>query len=104
MNHIVEGLGVIGTAPNGGSTKVAIIKARVLDSFARKETKILKKCGHACTKLKHTWKLNPSKWIGSKSISLKPSSRNTHGIGGCPRNRKHLTSLKPSHGKSSSCD
>jgi len=42
MNHIVEGLGVIGTARNGGSTKVAIIKARLLDSFAGKETKIKK--------------------------------------------------------------
>jgi hypothetical protein len=32
-----KGLGVIGVAPNGGSAKVTI-KARLLDSFARKET------------------------------------------------------------------
>jgi hypothetical protein len=42
MNHIVEGLGVINVVPNGGFTKVTIIKARLLDSFAGKETKIKK--------------------------------------------------------------
>jgi hypothetical protein len=36
--RIAEGLGVIDGALNGGSTKVTI-KARLLDSFARKETK-----------------------------------------------------------------
>jgi hypothetical protein len=38
MNHIEESLGAIGSAPSGGSTK-ATIEARLLDSFARKETK-----------------------------------------------------------------
>ncbi len=38
MNHIEEGLGAIGSAPSGGSAK-ATIKVRLLDSFARKETK-----------------------------------------------------------------
>jgi hypothetical protein len=42
MNHIVEGLGVINVVLNGGFTKVTIIKARLLDSFAGKETKIKK--------------------------------------------------------------
>ncbi len=35
MNRIVEGLGAIGSAPSGGSTKVTI-KATLFDSFARK--------------------------------------------------------------------
>jgi hypothetical protein len=38
MSHIVKGLGTIGNAPNEGSTKVTI-KARLLDSFTRKQTK-----------------------------------------------------------------
>jgi len=38
MGCITEGLGAIGSAPNGGSTKVTI-KARLPNSFARKETK-----------------------------------------------------------------
>jgi hypothetical protein len=38
MGRITEGLGVIDGVLNGGSTKVTI-KARLLDSFARKETK-----------------------------------------------------------------
>jgi hypothetical protein len=38
MNHIKKGLGAIGSAPSGGSTKPTI-KARLSDSFARKETK-----------------------------------------------------------------
>lgn len=38
MNHIEEGLGAIGSAPSGGSTKPTI-KVRLLDSFAGKETK-----------------------------------------------------------------
>ncbi len=38
MSHIVEGLGAIDSAPSGGFTK-ATIKARLLDSFAGKETK-----------------------------------------------------------------
>jgi hypothetical protein len=42
MNHIVERLGVINITLSGGFTKVTIIKARLLDSFARKETKIKK--------------------------------------------------------------
>jgi hypothetical protein len=37
MGQIIEGLKVIGV-PNGGFTKVAI-KARLLNSFAGKETK-----------------------------------------------------------------
>jgi hypothetical protein len=39
MNCIAEGLGAIGITPNGDSTKVTIIKARLPNSFARKETK-----------------------------------------------------------------
>jgi hypothetical protein len=48
MNRIVEGVGVIGitlsgdsakVTSNGDSTKVTIIKARLLNFFARKETK-----------------------------------------------------------------
>ncbi len=38
MGQIAEGLGVIDGVLNGGSTKVTI-KARLLDSFAWKETK-----------------------------------------------------------------
>ncbi len=38
MNHIVEGLGAIGNAPSEGIVK-GTIKARLLDSFAGKETK-----------------------------------------------------------------
>jgi hypothetical protein len=38
MGQIAEGLGIISGAPSGGFTKVAI-KARLLDSFAGKETK-----------------------------------------------------------------
>jgi hypothetical protein len=38
MGYITEGLGAIGSAPSGGSTK-ATIKARLPNSFARKETK-----------------------------------------------------------------
>ncbi len=38
MGQIAEGLGVIDGALNGGSTKVTI-KARLLDSFTRKENK-----------------------------------------------------------------
>ncbi len=38
MNHIVEGLGAIDRTPSGGLAK-ATIKARLLDSFAGKETK-----------------------------------------------------------------
>jgi hypothetical protein len=38
MGRITKGLGVIGGAPNGDSTKVNI-KARLLESFIRKETK-----------------------------------------------------------------
>ncbi len=37
ISHIAKGLGTIGSAPSGGSAK-ATIKARLLDSFARKET------------------------------------------------------------------
>jgi len=36
--QIAKGLGAIGGAPSGGHAKVSI-KARLLDSFARKETK-----------------------------------------------------------------
>jgi hypothetical protein len=39
MNCIAEGLGVIGVVPSGDFAKVAIIKARLLNFFARKETK-----------------------------------------------------------------
>jgi len=55
MNRIVEGLGVIGVtlsgdsakvASNGDSTKVAVIKARLPNSFVGKETK---------TKRMHSW-------------------------------------------------
>jgi hypothetical protein len=38
MGYIEEGLGTIGSAPSGGSAKVTI-KARLRNSFARKETK-----------------------------------------------------------------
>jgi hypothetical protein len=38
MNDIVEGLGAINSAPSGGFAK-ATIKVRLLNSFARKETK-----------------------------------------------------------------
>ncbi len=38
MNHREEGLGTIGSAPSGSSTKPTI-KARLLDSFTGKETK-----------------------------------------------------------------
>jgi hypothetical protein len=38
MNRIVENLGVIGNAPNGGSNKVTI-KVRLSNSFTGKETK-----------------------------------------------------------------
>jgi hypothetical protein len=38
MNHIVKSLGAIANAPSGGFVK-ATIKARLLDSFVRKETK-----------------------------------------------------------------
>jgi hypothetical protein len=41
MGWIAKGLGVIDTAPSGGSTKVAI-KARLLDSFAWNEMKTKK--------------------------------------------------------------
>jgi hypothetical protein len=53
MNHIVEGLGVIGVTlsgdfakvvSNGDSTKVTVIKARLLNFFAGKETKTKEKC------------------------------------------------------------
>ncbi|CAM6014561.1 unnamed protein product [Sphagnum balticum] len=39
MNFIAKGLGVIDSAPSGGFTK-ATIKARLLASFVRKETKV----------------------------------------------------------------
>jgi hypothetical protein len=39
MNRIVKGLGVIGVALSGDSTKVTIIKARLPNSFVGKETK-----------------------------------------------------------------
>jgi hypothetical protein len=39
MNHIVEGLGVINTSPNGGFTKVTIIKARLLTSLQGRKPK-----------------------------------------------------------------
>lgn len=39
MNCIVEGLGAIDSAPSGGSA-MATIKARLPDSFTRKDTKI----------------------------------------------------------------
>jgi len=38
MNHIVKGLGAINSAPSGGSAK-AMINAKLLDPFIRKETK-----------------------------------------------------------------
>jgi hypothetical protein len=38
MGRIAKGLDAIGGAPSGGSAKVTI-KARLLDSFIRKETK-----------------------------------------------------------------
>ncbi len=38
MGRITERLGAIGGAPSGGFAKVTI-KARLLDSFGRKETK-----------------------------------------------------------------
>jgi hypothetical protein len=38
MNRITENLDVICNVPSGGSTKVTI-KVRLLDSFAKKETK-----------------------------------------------------------------
>jgi hypothetical protein len=38
MNRIVEGLGAIGITPSGGFAN-ATIKARLPNSFARKETK-----------------------------------------------------------------
>jgi hypothetical protein len=38
MNCITKKLGAIGSAPSGGSTKMTI-KARLPNSFARKETK-----------------------------------------------------------------
>jgi hypothetical protein len=53
MNHIVEGLGVIGVTlsgdfakvvSNGDSTKVTVIKARLLNFFTGKETKTKEKC------------------------------------------------------------
>jgi hypothetical protein len=42
MGRIVEGLGVIDTTLRWGFAKVAIIKAILLNSFARKETKTKK--------------------------------------------------------------
>jgi hypothetical protein len=42
MNHIAKGLGVIGVASSGDSTKVTIIKARLSNSFVGKETKTKK--------------------------------------------------------------
>jgi hypothetical protein len=38
MNRTVEGLGAIANTPSGGFAK-ATIKARLLDSFVKKETK-----------------------------------------------------------------
>jgi hypothetical protein len=41
MGSITKGLGVIDVVPNGGSTKVAM-KARLPNSFTRKEMKMKK--------------------------------------------------------------
>jgi hypothetical protein len=49
MNHVMEGLGAISSAPNGGSAK-ATIKVRLQNSFTRKETIKPNKCNRCCTK------------------------------------------------------
>jgi hypothetical protein len=69
MSCIVEGLGVIENAPSRGFTK-ATIKARLPNSFARKEMK-LNKCSHGYTQYKHIWKHSTSKLIRKKFISVK---------------------------------
>jgi hypothetical protein len=69
MNCIAEGLGAISITLNGDSTKVTIIKARLLNSFTGKETKTKRvwmwlhqvEAYMDYTKLKHTWKHNTSK-------------------------------------------
>jgi hypothetical protein len=54
--------------------------------------------------LKLIWKPNALIWTRNEFISLKHSSRNRRGIGGCPKIKKHLMYLRFSFGKNSSCN
>jgi hypothetical protein len=60
-------------------------------------------CGCTC-KLRYIWKQNTSRQTRSGFIPLKPSLKSMRGIYGCPKNKRHLTSLNLSHGKNLSWD
>ncbi len=99
MGRIAEGLGVISSAPSGGSTKVSI-KAKLSDSFTRKETK-MKKVWPWLHQVEACMETQPLSQTRNGFILLILFSRNTCGTSGCFIIRRHPTPLKPSLERSS---
>ncbi len=102
LSQVVIGLFVVVSTLNGGSVK-PIIKARLLDSFTRKRLR-QSKCNYGYSKLKFICKPNALTRSKNGFILLKHSSRNTRGIGGCPKRKKHLIYLRYSFGRNLSCN
>ncbi len=87
----MQGWGIIGGAPSGGFTKVAI-KARLLNSFAWKETKTKKV--QLYTKWRCTWKFSASNQTRNRFNSLRLSSQSMFGINECLIHKKKPDFLK----------
>jgi len=92
--QIMEGWGIIGGAPSGGFTKVAI-KARLPNSFAWKETKTKKRCNCTLNGGVHG-NLVPRIKQGIDSFRTDSPHKTCLGLMNVLYTKKNPTSLKPS--------